>query len=257
MKLAIYVLALLTASLALADQHERQFAGMNLAQANALQMQLCSLKPRKSMADYDRVINGYIKWSEENDVEVYVLRLTPMFGGPEPGSNVQFDFIEMLISSYDRTGAGWDKWMTTDSGRKLNEQWAAAADCRVAINPMFNQFLDEDALASDTRVLTIDWCTANEGVTADQLIARHDEMAAGRTDDSPVVAWNIFLPGLGIRNAPGNFAHLLSFADTQGLMAYQNAIANEDGWRQRQAYYRDFATCTGENVYQGRVLNRP
>ena len=64
-------------------------------------------------------------------------------------------------------------------------------------------------------------------------------------------------PGLGIRNPPGDFAHYLSFADTNGLMAYQNTFANEEGWRQRRDYNTSYADCTGENVYHVQVLNRP
>ena len=105
--------------------------------------------------------------------------------------------------------------------------------------------------------MTIDWCTRREGVSADQLIAKHQEYAADWTADSPIKAWSTLYPSLGIRNAPGEFAHMLSFTDANGLMAYQNAISNEGGWRQRMDYMTSYADCIGENVYSARVLNRP
>ena len=257
MKYSLSVLSLLFAPLVFADAHERQYAGMNLAQANVAQMQLCSLKPRKSMADYDKVMNAYIQWSKDNDAQVYVMRLTPLFASPPPGENMQFEWIDLLISSFEKSGDGWNKWLSTDSGQRLNAQWNASADCRVSMNPIFNQFIDTDALSSDTRIMTFNWCTVNDGVTTDALMARHDSMVENRAEDAPVKAWNIIIPGLGNRNPPGDFAHLLSFNDANGLMAFQNGIANEGGWRQRQEYFRSFATCSGENAYQGRVLNRP
>ncbi|MGI9325440.1 MAG: hypothetical protein ACR2PZ_09500 [Pseudomonadales bacterium] len=257
MKFSLSILSLLAASLAFADNHERQYGGMNLAQANVVQMQLCSLKPRKSMADYDKVMNGYIKWSKDNDVQTYVMRLTPLFVTPPGGDGPAFEWIDMLISPFETSGDGWNKWLNTESGQRLNAQWIAAADCRVTMNPIFNQFIDAEALSADSRIVTFNWCTANEGVTADALIARHDSMAASRPDDAAIKAWNIIIPGLGNRNPPGDFAHFLSFSDTKGLMAYQNALANGGGWRQRQDYNASYATCTGENVYAGQILNRP
>ncbi|MDH3645116.1 MAG: hypothetical protein OES38_23645, partial [Gammaproteobacteria bacterium] len=108
MKLILYVMGLLAGSLAIADQHE-QYSGIALNQGNALQMNLCSLKRGKSMASYDRVFNDYIEWSKENDAEVFVLRATPIFGGPT-ADGPQFEFIDMLISPFGVSGDAWTKW---------------------------------------------------------------------------------------------------------------------------------------------------
>jgi hypothetical protein len=239
-----------------ADQHERPYAGMNLAEGNALQMQLCSLKPRKSMADYDKVMNAYIKWSKDNNAELYVLRATPLFVSSGPDVP-EFEWLDMLASSFQASGDGWHKWMTTEQGQKLNEQWLETADCQVSINAAYARYIDREALSGDTRVMTMNWCTRHEGVSSDQLFAKHDEIAARRGDDSPVKAWNIMVPALGARNAPGDFAHMLTFADMNGLMAYQNGIANQEGWRMIQDYNASYASCTGDNAYYVTVLNRP
>ena len=82
-------------------------------------------------------------------------------------------------------------------------------------------------------------------------------MAAGWTTDAPIKAWLTMVPGLGGRNTPGDFAHILSFADMQGLMAWQNSWANDEGWRQTQDYQAAYAQCTGHNAYHATVLNRP
>ena len=257
MKLVFFFFTGFFAAYASAQSQGEQYAGMDLSEGNALQMQICSLQPRKSMADRDRVMNAYLKWSKDNDAEVFLLRLTPMFGGADPNSGIDFTWIDILASSYSASGSAWDKWLNTDDGQKVNEQWVETTDCRVSINPAFNLFLDSEGLAGDTRIMTFNWCTRKEGVTWDQLNARHSELLAGRADDSPAKSWTIMYPGLGIRNPIGEFAHLVSFADVSGLMASQNALANQEGWRQRAAYYTSYADCTGENVYQAEVLNRP
>jgi hypothetical protein len=94
-------------------------------------------------------------------------------------------------------------------------------------------------------------------VTWDALNARHQMGVANRPDDSPVKAWTVMFPGLGNRNPLGEFAHLVTYLDAHGLMAAQNALANEEGWRNRADYYASYASCSGENVYAMEVLHRP
>ncbi|TNF84301.1 MAG: hypothetical protein EP301_10845 [Gammaproteobacteria bacterium] len=256
MKLILTVLGILFGSMALAA--ESTYSGINLNQANAVQMQLCTLKPGKSMANYERVVNNYIEWSEENDVEVFFIRAMPLFVSANPNGGPQFDFMEILISPFDVSGNGWSKWLGTEEGQKLNEQWQDTADCRVSMNSGRIHVIDEQALANtDERAMTFNWCSRNEGVSVEQLVAKHAQMASGWTTASPVKAWLTMVPGLGSRNTPGDFAHILSFDSVNSLMAWQNEQANEEGWRNRMDYETSYAACTGDNAYYGRVLNRP
>ena len=256
MKIILFALGMLVGSVAFAATG--QYSGMNLEQGNALQLNLCSLKPGKTMTNYNRVMDSYVEWSKENDVELFVIRATPMMVSPNPNAGADIDFIDMLIGPYEVSGGSWTKWLTGEDGQKINAQWQETADCRVAMNAAFIQVIDRDALSGrDDRVMTFNWCTRNEGVSSDQLIAKHQQIASTWNTDSPIKAWTIMFPGLGSRNTPGDFAHLLSFEDASGLMAWQNAIANESGWRSRQDYETSYADCTGENAYYAEVLNRP
>lgn len=227
---------------------------LDLSKGNALQMQLCSLKPGKSMKAYEAMFDDYLEWAVENDQESWALRLTPVFAAPGP--NASFEWIEIMASPFEKWGAGWDKWLGTKEGSRLNDQWQELADCRVAVHQMFNLYIDRDGLADDSRVITMDWCTRNEGVTYDQLNERH-RAAAANMDDSPVVAWNIIYPGVGARNVPGEFLHMMSYKNHQGLMLSRDAFANAGGWQRREAYETSYATCTGTNVYQAKVLQVP
>jgi len=256
MKLIPVILGVLIGSLAQAA--EPTYSGINLNQANAMQMQLCTLKPGKTMANYERVVDNYIEWSKENDVEVFVLRATPLFMSANPNGAPPFDFMEILASPYAVSADGWSKWLGSEDGQKLNAQWQDTADCRVSMNSGRIQVIDQEALANtDERIMTFNWCTRNEGISVDQLMARHQQMASEWTMDLPIKAWLTLVPGLGNRNAPGEFAHILSFENMQGLFAWQNAMANEQGWRQRQDYETSYASCTGDNAYHAKVLNRP
>jgi len=235
-----------------------QYSGLNLAQGNSLQMQLCTLKPGKSMASYAKVVDAYIEWSKDNNVEVFVLRATPMFVSPPENANRGFDFMEMLLGPYEVSGRGWTQWLTGEDGRKLNAQWQEAADCNVSINTAYIAVIDQAALsARNDRVMVMNWCTRREGVSVDQLVAKHQQIASEWTAESPLKAWAIMYPGLGSRNMPGEFAHILTFADASGLMAWQDSLANAEGWRNRLDYETSYAECIGDNVYYAEVLNRP
>jgi hypothetical protein len=256
MKLILSVLVGLALSVSVAAAE--QYSGIDLSQGNSVQMQLCSLKPGKSMENYDRVIRDYIQWSRDNDVELFLMRATPLFLSPPPNGGQQIDFLELLVAPYGVAGTGWDKWLTTEESKKINARWQETADCRVTMNSGFVLALDREALSSrDDRVLSFNWCTRNDGVSVDQLQAKHQQIAGNWNTDSPIKAWTIMVPGLGSRNTPGDFAHLLSFEDVSGLMAWQNALANEEGWRARMDYETSYANCIGDNAYHVQVLNRP
>ena len=239
-----------------ADHHGNKVAGMDLSKGNALQMQLCSLKPGKKMSDYEANFDDYIAWSKKHGVETFALRLTPMFVTP-PNNGTSIEWIEILASPFSVSGEAWDKWLTTEDGQKLNARWQTLADCRVSVNPVFTLFADPAITAQDTRVMTLNWCTRNPGVSSDQVQARHRSVLAGRTSDSPISAWSISYNGLGRRKAPGDYLHMMSFADNAALMRYMDGYANNEGWRRRQDYETSYASCTGQNAYFVNVLNRP
>jgi hypothetical protein len=258
MKNILLTFCLIVSTLAFADQHGPTYAGMDLSKGNALQMNLCTLKGNKTMTNYNRVFGNYVQWSKKNNAEVFAMRATPIFGGANPADGVSYDFIDMLISSYTTSGDAWTKWLTTEDGQKVAEQWNETADCRSVLNPAFIVYIDQNALSGrDDRVMTINWCTRREGVTWDQINAQHQRSAESLTSEAALKAWTIMFPGLGMRNAPGEFAHIVSYEDANGLARRQNNLANEEGWRRREDYNAVYAQCGGENVYYAEVVNRP
>ena len=240
-----------------ADGHgAREVAGLDISKSNSLQMQLCSLKPGKKMKDYVASFDAYIAWSKKQSVETFALRLVPMYA-TQPNDQPEFEWIELLAAPFEVSGEAWDKWLMTEEGQALNENWQSIADCQVSLNPIATQYVDETIINKETRIITMDWCSRLPGVSYDQLQDKHDSMLANRSSDSPVRAWSIVYTGLGMRNAPGEYMHMLSFANNAGLNAYLNNYANNEGWRQRDSYQTSYASCTGQNVYFANVLNRP
>ena len=176
MKIIFSILSTFMLSLAANAAHHEQAAGMNLDQLNAVQMQMCKLKPGKTMADYQKMSEDYIRWSQKHDAEVMYMRAIPLFASPRKSTTPEFDFIEMLASSFEQSGQAWKKWLSTKEGQKLNDTWQSLAECRVAINSFAMRYADIETLNTlDERVITFEWCTRNEGVAWDDLAPVHQQ----------------------------------------------------------------------------------
>lgn len=68
-----------------------------------------------------------------------------------------------------------------------------------------------------------------------------------------------YCPGAAPHTSPTASAcrHMMSFASPVELMASQNHIANEEGWRGLEEYEQKYATCRPPSAYFARVRNRP
>ena len=95
-----------------------------------LQVQLCTLTENTSIKQYDEMIDDYVKWSKKHDVELYFARQTPLYPH-NSWFDSGYDFMELLYSTHAVSGRGWDKWLGTSDGQKLNERWQKMAECRV------------------------------------------------------------------------------------------------------------------------------
>lgn len=68
---------------------------------------------------------------------------------------------------------------------------------------------------------------------------------------------SVVYAGSGMRHTPGDYTHLLNYADGAALHSYRDAFANNDGSRQRVSFGAMLASCTGENVCFAQVQYRP
>ena len=130
-----------------------------------LQIQLCKLNDGVTMKEYDAMISEYFEWAKENDVETYFARQTALY--PHNSFiDAGYDFVELLNTSHVNSGKGWDKWLGTKSGQKLNKKWQELANCKVKMAAIVPNFLNEKALGKDKdRIVSWNWCSLNDGVS--------------------------------------------------------------------------------------------
>ena len=246
----------LLCSLSSADDHATFTGGMDPQAPMNVQTQLCTLKPGKTMAQYNRLNDKYIAWSKKNGVETTFVRNMPFITHRNPNNRSKTEFVEFLVSDHATSGKAWDLWLSTPEGQKLNEEWQSIAQCDMKMATLNTQWANVDALNSDdSRFAMWNWCTRKEGVSVDSLIAKHAAIAKDYPDGVSNIGWFTYMPILGGANAPGTFANIIVFPDMAGLMAHKQWLS-EGGWKVRYDYY-NYVDCAGDYVMTEEVLHRP
>ena len=222
-----------------------------------LQVQLCTLKDNASMKQYDEMIDDYVKWSRKHDVELAFARQTPLY----PHNNwfeSGYDFMEVLFSTHAVSGKGWDKWLGTSDGQKLNARWQKLADCRVKQAASVPHFVNQEAINKDNnRIVAWNWCSLNDGVTWDDMLAEHNRNVKLLEEDNlGIIGWATIYPRIGTEDAPGDFAHIVIYPDMEAAQIYQQA-QSDGGWRDYNSYQENFATCRGDSFFIENVINNP
>lgn len=244
------------ASVSAADEGSMFTGGMDPQTPMNVQTQLCTLKPGKTMAQYNRLNDKYIAWAKKNGVETTLVRSMPFVTHGNPNNRSKTEFVEHLVSDHATSGKAWDLWLSTPEGQKLNEEWQSIAQCDMKMATLNTQWANVEALNSDdTRFAMWNWCTRKEGVSVDSLVAKHASIAATFPDGVANIGWFTYLPILGGANAPGTFANIIVFPDMAGLMEHKQWLS-EGGWKVRFDYY-NYVDCQGDYVNIEEVLHRP
>ena len=237
---------------AYADNHAQELPNVSNVQVN-----VCKLNDGVSLEEYNEVTEDYVKWSKKNDVETFYVRHFPLFSHSTTGNPLTYDFLEILGSSHEVSGEAWDLWLDSKEGQKLNARWQAAANCYPKMGTGVNLWTNEKALEkADERVVTWNWCSLNDDVSAEEIMLKHADMAKNlEGNDQGIIGWAAIIPRLGGASAPGDFAHIIIFPDNKSSMKHQKTIA-QGGWKHYRDYEKQYASCRGEELYDVEVLNR-
>ena len=89
----LFVIVSICSASVIADNHHFT-GGLDSKAPINLQTQLCKLNPGKTMAQYDKMVSDYFKWSVKHDVEVTFVRQVPLFTHANPSNPMDYDFVE-------------------------------------------------------------------------------------------------------------------------------------------------------------------
>ncbi len=217
----------------------------------SVQTHLCTLNAGKTMADLNDAQQGWRAAVEAGAYNGLSLQLTPRYvSGPT------LDVIWLDYLPYDQLAQSSEWW--DDNAQDFTAAILEVVSCRVSLNTnnlrYFNDAIPEDG----TGFFLWDWCTRLDGVTNAAVAARQDEFFQGLSEAGPRGAWSLMFPYFGMRaeDRLGEFAHTIMLPDWTALTAVHENWAM-GGWRGRVAFEDNFAQCTGLNVYDLTVTNRP
>jgi hypothetical protein len=222
-----------------------------------LQIQLCKLNDGVTMKEYDAMISEYFQWAKENDVETFFSRQTALY----PHNSfigAGYDFVELLNTSHINSGKGWDKWLGTKSGQKLNARWQKLANCAVKMGAVVPNFINEKALTEDKdRIAAWNWCSLNPGVSYEDLLEEHEKRSSMLKENARgIIGWANLYPRVGMAGARGDFAHIAIFPDVESAQIYQQD-QSDGGWKSYRDYNQNFANCEGDQFMIEKVLSDP
>ena len=168
------------------------------------------------------------------------------------------DKSEMLSYPAKEEDFFYRDWKVQGVDFSLNEKWQKLADCRVKQGAAVPLYVNQDEINKDNdRIVAWNWCSLNDGVSYEDLIAEHDKRAKILEEDSlGIIAWANLFPRIGTDQAPGDFAHIAVYPNVEAAQIYQQA-QSDGGWKDYRDYQTDFATCRGEAFMIEQVINNP
>ena len=249
MKTLTYALSL-SLAVVMAEQTFAQEPGIiDPVSPTAAEVYLCTFNAGKSMTDLDQAMRAWRAAADEGRFNGLTFQLTPRYGNP-PLDLIWVSYIP--FSEAAETAEWWDA-----NGQEARAGIFEVVSCQTSLNTSLLRYAN-DVQDDDRMLVSWDWCTRLEGVTRAALRARHQEFVNRLSESNARMAYTIMFPQAGIRTDTrlGEAAHLYFYPDWAALVADHESRA-QGGWRFYADYNENFASCTGENVYDAVVLNRP
>ena len=217
--------------------------------AFATETSICTFNEGKDVSDMDKVLNSFKSWATETDYPSYLVMNTPLYVSSQTNAQV----VLQEFASFQNLATAWKKLWAEDP--KFVADFEKIASCSRSLSHYYPLHNNQNLEPDDDRIMVINWCTKNQGVSWDQMQAKHATF--NFSDD--IIYWGVMFPSAGTRDGdvPGGFAHYGVYTSIDSFMQAENMRANEGGWKLREDYYASYASCSGANVYQQTVISRP
>ena len=205
---------------------------------------ICQLKDGATMEDIARIDERLHESLRDRSVTGLRQIVTPLFA-----VNAGYDYLAFMWSTWEEFGDLWN-WITgTPEGQAMAHAWDDYESCEAVVSSVFPLLRQAVQEVSGPQVATAEWCTRKDGISQEQLGAKHRSIADANRENPLVAWWGVGYPQGGARTDafPGEFFHLVTYRDMAAYAGAKQAIA-DGGWRERGDYYSAYADCTGEHV---------
>ena len=253
-KISLIFLSLVLSVNSFGAHHEETYRGMDLTNRFGIQFEICNLREGKTIGSVNRLDAKINKVMNSVDGKASILRLTPFYAhgtAQEPSS----DFIDMVVGPIPAIGNTWTDFLASAEGPKVLSDFSGLAKCHNKFAMGTSKMMKlEEMNSTDERIITLNWCTAKEGVSYQQLKAKHASWLAANKDSFKAAAWSIISPRQGAGNMQGSFAHMNVFTSLNQMFANEEWIANGGGSEGIRDYYNSYANCAGESSYTAEYI---
>ena len=214
-----------------------------------MESSICTLNDVKTLKDLNGFFKVFKKSAEKNDYNTFSTVNTSLY----VGRGIDIPVLMLEFGSYQELGEGRDQ--IGKNGQELPASLDDVVTCSRNLSHYFPMHSSESRDSDDEHVLVVNWCSRHEGVTWDKI----NEVHAAWSFNENISHAEIIVPALGVRQGdfPGEFGHLRVYPDATAMLAEQNKIYNDGGWRQRQEYFVTYAYCAGGNAYLQSVVVKP
>lgn len=238
-------------TIVMADDHSEDNWIVNIGEGVAQMAHICTLKNSATLNDVAEIDKKLHRFMDDADIRGFRQILTPLFA-----VGAQYDYLAFDFMDWEQLGVEWDLFLGSKTGNAIATEYAEIEDCDALVAAAYPLLRRADIRSDRTRVVAVEWCTRKDGVSADQINAKHLAIAAANADNELVGWWGVGYPVAGVREGafPGDFYHLVNYANMKTFAAAKNAIANKEGWRARADYYTSYADCTGEHVFTAETV---
>ena len=242
--------AVISSLAAAKDQMEGNWI-VGIGEGVAHMANICTLKNGGTMKDIADIDEDLHKLLDEGNIRGFRQILTPLMA-----VGATYDYIAFDIMKWEELGKDWDLYLGSKSGNNIADAYAEVEECDTLVASLFPLLRRAEISADESRVVTVEWCTRKEGVSADQLSAKHQSIAEENSDNELIGWWGVGYPVAGLRDGvfPGDFYHLVNYADVRTFALAKSAMANEQDWRSKTEYFSSYAECTGEHVLIGETV---
>ena len=239
-----------------ASGQDETYRGMDLDKRFGIQFEVCTLREGKTLAQVEQLNSKFNQILTEIESNGTGLRLTPFYSHGTP-QNPSADFIDIFVGPIEEFGNTWTAFMASNDGPKVYQQFQKLAKCHNRFAFGTPKMTDvQQMLSTNERVITFNWCSAKEGVTQNQLRAKHDAWLAANKGSFQAAAWSIIEPQQGAGLYHGRFAHMNVFTSLNQMFANEEWIANGGGLAGIDDYYSAYASCDGNSSYVGTDIYR-
>ena len=150
----------------IADDHAKGNWIVGIGEGVAHMAHICTLKNDATMDDIAKIDKKLHKFLDHENIRGFRQILLPLMAVGTTYDYIAFDFMD-----WEELGNEWDLYLDSKTGSEIGSDYDKVEDCDALVAAVYPLLRRAEISSDDSRVVTVEWCTRKDGVSADQLSA--------------------------------------------------------------------------------------